>query len=491
MDHRSWQLPVKRVATREKIDRSVVWNNTHVCYEHSLFGQVNSIHYNHSGSQLGCVSTNHVLLLRVPHSDGAVWNEQASRRSHSIRFRSDDKLTIQAVELRVVLRSPETAFERQVQGHTRDVRDALFLDRQTFASGSDDNTVRVWDMTNQAELAIGRQHTDYVRSLALHSEGCFYSGSYDHTVMLWDARAGLEAPMTTLRPTIDAPIEQILFVPERSWVVSSSSDVVTVYDTRSSQVLAQGSLHTKAVTALAYSTQHQALVTGGLDHRVVFSTVEGRTLTGIASKKMPFAVTALAMHPESTEFAVGMGNGLVQVSKVEPVFAAGNAAANGDEEEEAIALPGDEVKQSAAERYEDMLKRKIGTIRQLFVVYQYHKALKSALYSRIPDVIISTLEELQRRGALHVALSGHTDRTIVQLLRFVTERLENPQLTNLLLATLDFVFDIYAEVAGKSAFFHRELLLAHRRLGETLRALRSMENTIGIMEMIVSGGEVE
>lgn len=488
MDHRSWQLPVKRVATREKIDRSVVWNNTHVCYEHSLFGQVSALHYNNSGSQLGCVSTNHILLLRVPHSDGAVWNEQTNRRSHSIRFRSDDKLTIQAVELRVVIRSPETAFERQVQGHTRDVRDALFLDRQTFASGSDDNTVRLWDMTNQAELSIGRQHTDYVRSLALHSEGCFYSGSYDHTVMLWDARGGLEAPVATLRPSVEAPVEQILFVPERSWLVSSSADVVTIFDTRSSNVLARGSLHTKAVTALAYSAQHNALVTGGLDHRVVFSTVEGETLTGVASKKLPHPVTALAMHPESSEFAVGMGNGLVQVSRVEPVFQA--VPKKDDNEEVAIALPGDEVaKLSAAERYEEMLKRKVATIRQLLVVYQYHKALKSALYSKLPDVIISTLEELQRRGALHVALSGHTDRTIVQLLRFVTERMENPQLTNLLVATLDLIFDIYAEVAGTSAFFHHELLLAHRRLGETLRALRSMENTIGLMEMIVNGDE--
>lgn len=487
-DHRSWQLPVKRIASRDKVDRTVLWNNVHDCYEQTLFGQVNSVQYNHSGTQVGCVSTNQVVLLRVPLTvDGAVWNDQTARRSYSLRFRDDDKLTIQAVEQRVVIRSTETAFERQVTGHTRDVRDAVFLGKQTFASCSDDTTVRVWDLLSQSELGVGRGHTDYVRSLAFHSDGCFYSGSYDHSIMLWDARTSLAAPTSTLRSPMEAPVEQLIYIPSENWLVCSSVDVITVFDPRTNTVLARGSQHTKTVTALCYDAAHRTLASGSLDQRVKFLTVEGDGLTTVAARKYSHGVTALDIHPETKEFAVGMVNGMLRISAIEAPFEKSKASAD-DEERQAAdkALGLEAMKQSATERQEEMIQRKIATVRQLFVVFQYHKALKSALYSKLPDVILSTLEELQRRGALHVAMSGHTDRTIVQLLRFVVERLDVPQFTDLLIAVLDLIFNIYGEAAGRSVFFHRELMIAHKRLGEALRSLRAMEQTIGVMELIVN-----
>ena len=132
---KAWQMPVRRVPTGQKVDRSILWNNTHVCYEQQLFGQATMVSYNNAGSMVGAVSTNQALLLRCPHSDGAVWNEQMARPCHSLRFRDDDKMTIQTIEKRVVVKSTETALERFVEGHTRDARDALFLNNQTFVSG--------------------------------------------------------------------------------------------------------------------------------------------------------------------------------------------------------------------------------------------------------------------------------------------------------------------------------------------------------------------
>jgi len=490
-DHKTWKLPVKRVASRDQKDKSIVWNNVHVCYEQNLFGQVNAIQYNHSGSQIGCVSTNQILLLRVPHSDGAVWNEQTARRVHSMRFRDDDKLVIQAVEQRVVVRSSDTAFERQVQGHTRDVRDAIFLNRQTFASCSDDTTVRVWDLVSQSELGVGRAHTDYVRSLAFHSDGCFYSGSYDHTIKLWDVRTELKSATATLLPALDAPVEQLLYVPSENWLVSSNTDVVTVFDTRTNQVLTQSSQHTKAVTALCYDSHNRTLVTGSLDQRVKFLTMQGESLRAIASKKFDHPVTAVGVHPETSEFAVGFATGGLKILKIEAPFVEKKEELLNEDERARIQTDkelglGGTANVSQAERKEELLKEKIAAVRQLFVVFQYHKAMKLALYSRMPEVILSTLEELLRRGALHVALSGHTDRTIVQLLRFAVERLDVPSLTDMLLTVLDLILNIYGEAASSSVFFHRELIIAHKRVGDALKSLRSMESTVGVMELIVN-----
>src|SRR5689334_17830029 len=76
-------------------------------------------------------------------------------------------------------------------GHTASVNSvALSADSSFAISGSDDNTVRVWDLkTGSARILEG--HTSHVLTVGLSADASTaISGSDDNTVMIWDLETG-------------------------------------------------------------------------------------------------------------------------------------------------------------------------------------------------------------------------------------------------------------------------------------------------------------
>jgi WD40 repeat protein len=81
---------------------------------------------------------------------------------------------------------------RTLQGHTFYVSSvALHADRRRAVSGSLDDTVRVWDLDTGACLRTLEGHTEGVYSVALHADGRrLVTGSHDKTVRVWNLNTG-------------------------------------------------------------------------------------------------------------------------------------------------------------------------------------------------------------------------------------------------------------------------------------------------------------
>ncbi|KAJ7441363.1 quinon protein alcohol dehydrogenase-like superfamily [Mycena galericulata] len=137
------------------------------------------------------------------------------------------------------------AIMEPIQGHTDWVRSVVFspdgalvtsLDGAHIVSGSDDNTICVWDArTGEAVMEPIQGHMDWVRSVAFSPDGtCIVSGSNDRTICVWDARTG-EAIMEPIQGHTSF-INSVIFSPDGVHILSASSDkTICVWDARMGQ----------------------------------------------------------------------------------------------------------------------------------------------------------------------------------------------------------------------------------------------------------------
>jgi len=72
-----------------------------------------------------------------------------------------------------------------LSGHTGWVNALLVLPNGLLASGSDDSTIKLWDVDRQACVSTLSGHTSFVTALVVLPNGVLASGSVDHTIKLW------------------------------------------------------------------------------------------------------------------------------------------------------------------------------------------------------------------------------------------------------------------------------------------------------------------
>eukprot|EP00051_Salpingoeca_urceolata_P014200 m.180177 g.180177 ORF g.180177 m.180177 type:complete len:428 (-) comp18010_c0_seq1:27-1310(-) len=90
----------------------------------------------------------------------------------------------------------------ELGGHSQNVR-SLVVNGDRLFSGSGDNTVRVWDLTQSVPTTshVLADHTAGVRGLAVDANGRFvFSGSSDDTIRVWDMSLSPPSTIHTLTP---------------------------------------------------------------------------------------------------------------------------------------------------------------------------------------------------------------------------------------------------------------------------------------------------
>ncbi|KAG2498088.1 hypothetical protein HYH03_003846 [Edaphochlamys debaryana] len=421
-------------------------------------------------------------------------------------FRSDGRLVCAGGQDGIVqvFDANSRSVLRQFKAHKRPTRVARWgADRLHVLSGSDDVTVRWWDVTSGSQVLRLDGHSDYVRAAAASpaSPDTWATGGYDHTVRLWDVRTG--GAVTCLDH--GAPVEDVAFFPAGSLAVSAGGNYLCVWDlVGGGRLLKRLSNFQKTVTCVRLSplagpdsAAAPRMLAGSLDGHVKVFELDSFRVTH--ATKYPSPVMSLGISPDCRLLAVGMADSTLSVRKHDRPKQPQGAAAQGLPEPKRKWQPrltaanyryyirGQSTKAAATDfRVRRQRQAKLRPYDKMLRQFRYRDALDAALAVRQPEVVASVLEELAARGGLGPALGGRDAPSLLPLVKHLTKHVTEPRYTRLLAAVGHRLLDAYAPVVGACAEVDAALGALADRLAEELKLQASLTQLAGALEPLLA-----
>ena len=202
-------------------------------------------------------------------------------------------------------------------GHTHWARSVSFSpDGNTLASGSGDDTVRLWDISTGNLLNTLTGHTDSVGSVSFSPDGSILaSGSWDETVRLWDVETGNLINTLTGHTGY---VESVSFSPDGSILASGSWDeTVRLWDVETGNLL-NTLEHTHWVNSVSFSPDGSTLASGNRGDRTVdLWDVETGNLINTLAGHTGY-VESVSFSPDGNTIASGSRDGTVLLWRLTP-----------------------------------------------------------------------------------------------------------------------------------------------------------------------------
>ena len=204
-----------------------------------------------------------------------------------------------------------------LEGHTGGVTSVAFSsDGTMLASGSEDETVKLWAVATHTNIATLRGHTDGVWSVVFSPDGkMLASGSgdpiihfpADNTIKLWDVETNTNiASLEGHR----GRVASMAFSPDGKILASGSEDeTVKLWDVETNTNIATLEGHTDKVSSVAFSPDGKILASGGglFDRTVKLWDVETNTNTATLEGHTD-GVSSVAFSPDGKILASGVGD---------------------------------------------------------------------------------------------------------------------------------------------------------------------------------------
>ncbi len=214
---------------------------------------------------------------------------------------------------------------RTLQGHSNGIWSVAFNPQgTTLASGSQDGVVRFWDRLTGKHLNSLQAHNSWVWSVAFSPTpypplpsltkggmgGLLASGSEDRTVKLWDTRTGQH--LRTLKGHTDA-VFSVIFSPDGQTLFSGSLDgSIKLWNVRTGQCRQTLEGHSGGVWSIALSLDGQLLASGSQDQTVKLWDVHTglciKTLSGHSSW-----IRCCAISPDRHYLVSGSADGIIKL----------------------------------------------------------------------------------------------------------------------------------------------------------------------------------
>jgi WD40 repeat protein len=144
---------------------------------------------------------------------------------------------------------------------------AISPDGKTLASGSSDNTIKIWHLDTGKLLHTLTSHTKWVRCLAFSPDSqTLVSGSDDSTLMIWQVSTGKLLKTLKVHST---PVFSVIISPDGQTILSGGTDsTIKISHIEMGQLLQVLKGHSGLVYSLAICPKQQIFVSGGADNTI-------------------------------------------------------------------------------------------------------------------------------------------------------------------------------------------------------------------------------
>ena len=171
---------------------------------------------------------------------------------------------------------PETTNDcfKTLKRHSSSVKSVNWSpDGKYLASGSLDETVKIWDAKNGRIIKTLRKHSDGVEYVIWSPDGKYLaSGSLDNTVIIWDAKSGKE--LQTLEGHSD-DVNSVSWSPDGRYLASASKDkTIVIWNANSGEEIHTLYGHSDDVNSVSWSPDGKYLASGSWDKTVIIWDVE-------------------------------------------------------------------------------------------------------------------------------------------------------------------------------------------------------------------------
>jgi len=151
-------------------------------------------------------------------------------------------------------------------GHTNDITSVCFSPDGQFAlSGSDDQTLKLWDIKSGREIRSFEGHSDIVTSVCFSPDGLYaLSGSFDKTLKLWDIKSGRE--IRSFEGHLSY-VDCVCFSPKGQLALSGSLDAtIKLWDIHNGKEIRSFNGHSDQVNAICFSHDGRYALSGSFDN---------------------------------------------------------------------------------------------------------------------------------------------------------------------------------------------------------------------------------
>jgi WD40 repeat protein len=197
-------------------------------------------------------------------------------------------------------------------GHENAVRSVAFSpDGTRLATGSHDNTARLWDVTTGNELAVLKGHEREIESVAFSPDGTrLATGSHDNTARLWDVTTGNELAVLKGHWSF---VVSVAFSPDGTRLATASWDnTARLWDVTTGNELAVLKGHVGFVVSVVFSPDGTRLATASWDNTPrLWHVTTGNELAVLKGHESE--IVSVAFSPDGTRLATAAAEGVARL----------------------------------------------------------------------------------------------------------------------------------------------------------------------------------